>query len=135
MTQYRLFVVFLAAFLIGSAFGAEPLTFPPRDGTHLILPIAVKDGDTIEFYWLVRETRGRLYGINAPETRTRDLTEKAKGLAAKAYLASKLKLGEPCEVKVFGQEKYGGTLIEIFQGGESLNKLMIEAGHAKPYLP
>ena len=50
----------------------------------------VVDGDTIDadidlgFDVVLRDQRVRLYGINTPESRTRDLEEKAKGLAAKA---------------------------------------------------
>ena len=50
----------------------------------------VVDGDTIDvdidlgFSIILKKQRVRLLGINAPESRTRDLVEKEKGLAAKA---------------------------------------------------
>jgi len=53
--------------------------------------IRVVDGDTVDlavdlgFNVKVKE-RFRLFGINAPESRTRDLEEKARGLAAKEAL-------------------------------------------------
>ena len=52
----------------------------------------VVDGDTVDVdidlgfgVWL-REERVRMYGIDTPESRTRDLVEKRYGLAAKAFV-------------------------------------------------
>ena len=58
--------------------------------------IKVVDGDTIDVlidvgFSTYRKERVRLYGINTPECRTRDLKEKEKGLAAKARLKEILK--------------------------------------------
>jgi len=59
--------------------------------------IKVVDGDTVDVdidlgfgVWLKNE-RVRLYGIDTPESRTRDLEEKKFGLAAKARLKELLK--------------------------------------------
>ena len=51
----------------------------------------VVDGDTVDLiidlgFDILHKTRVRLHGINAPESRTRDLEEKEKGLAAKERL-------------------------------------------------
>ena len=58
--------------------------------------IKVVDGDTVDVdidlgfgVWLHKE-RVRLYGIDTPESRTRDLEEKKYGKAASAYLKEKL---------------------------------------------
>ena len=52
----------------------------------------VIDGDTVDVdidlgfgVWLLKE-RVRMYGIDTPESRTRDLEEKKYGLAAKAFV-------------------------------------------------
>ena len=50
--------------------------------------IRVVDGDTVDAlvdlgFSTFKKVRIRMMGINAPESRTRDLEEKAKGLAAK----------------------------------------------------
>ena len=52
----------------------------------------VVDGDTVDVdidlgfgVWLKKE-RVRMYGIDTPESRTRDLEEKKYGLAAKAFV-------------------------------------------------
>ena len=52
----------------------------------------VVDGDTVDvdidlgFSIILRNQRIRLHGIDAPESRTRDLVEKKYGLAAKKFL-------------------------------------------------
>ena len=50
--------------------------------------LRVVDGDTVDVlidvgFSTFRKERVRLYGINTPETRTKDLEEKARGLADK----------------------------------------------------
>lgn len=106
---------------------AKALTFPPRDGWHLVLPVEAIDGDTITFFWVVKDT-GRLHGINAPELKDEG------GPEAKAYL-QKLLPKKPTPAKVHGKEKYGRTLLELFDAADpkSLSEKMIRAGHAKPY--
>ena len=56
--------------------------------TYKISPLKIVDGDTIDAeidlgFDIKVKKRVRFMGINAPESRTRDLEEKAKGLAAK----------------------------------------------------
>ena len=53
--------------------------------------LRVVDGDTVDVlidcgFSTFRKERVRLYGINAPESRTRDKEEKKRGLAAKERL-------------------------------------------------
>jgi endonuclease YncB( thermonuclease family) len=117
---------------------AAPLTFPPREGLHLVLPVEAIDGDTVRFYWLVADV-GRLNGINAPEMKTKE------GPPAKAHLVKLLKLhaNSPCKAKVIRREKYGRALVEIYAndnplehllpGDTTLSQMMIGAGHAKPW--
>ncbi len=61
--------------------------------------IRVIDGDTIDAsidlgfnVWIMK--RIRLYGIDAPESRTRDLEEKKKGIETKEKLQELLKANE-----------------------------------------
>ena len=103
--------------------------------------IRVIDGDTIDALidlgfdvWVKK--RIRLYGIDTPETRTRDLEEKKAGLAAKDRLSE---LMEDCGYKFVlvshGIGKYGRCLGELFIGNsqESVNQTLINEGHAKIY--
>ena len=80
----------------------------------------VVDGDTLDafidlgFNVIVRK-RIRFYGINAPESRTRDLEEKKRGLAAKARLKEVLGQNENKFVlQSHGVGKYGRCLGELF---------------------
>ena len=102
--------------------------------------IRVIDGDTIDALidlgfdvWVKK--RIRLYGINAPESRTRDLSEKEKGLAAKARLLEILTAADDKFVLVsHGVGKYGRCLGELFiESQESVNQMLINEGHAIVY--
>ena len=59
--------------------------------------LRIVDGDTVDVlidcgFSTFRKERVRLYGINAPESRTRDKEEKVRGLAAKARLEELINL-------------------------------------------
>ena len=103
--------------------------------------VKVVDGDTIDALvdlgfntW--KNVRIRMNGMNAPESRTRDLEEKARGLAAKARLKEILKENKNKFILVsHGVGKYGRCLGEIFltMEGDSVNNLLISEGHAVEY--
>lgn len=125
--------------------------------------VSFVDGDTIKvvfhFHGLLVENKIRLLGINAPESRTLDLKEKAKGIAAKKYFETICKtnihnivyiecdkfddfgrvlghvyqiyFGETCpntDAEPFGDSNF------IFKNKKSLNTLMVETGHARPFM-
>ena len=100
------------------------------------------DGDTLDafidlgFNVIVRK-RIRFYGINAPESRTRDLEEKKRGLAAKARLKEMLGQNENKFVlQSHGVGKYGRCLGELFLSygdDKSIQNLLIEEGHGVEY--
>jgi len=98
----------------------------------------VVDGDTIDALvdlgfntW--KKVRIRMMGMNAPESRTRDLEEKKLGLAAKARLIEMLGDGE-FTLQSHGVGKYGRCLGEVFKDTDvSLNKQLIKEGHATEY--
>ena len=77
--------------------------------------------------------RVRLMGINAPESRTRDKEEKARGLAAKDWLKNKFKTDEVIELQSHGKGKFGRILGEFFINGLNINQLMVDNGHAVEY--
>ena len=115
--------------------------------TYKISPLKVVDGDTIDAeidlgFDIKVKKRVRFMGINAPESRTKDLEEKAKGLAAKDRVKQLLEGCENIQLKSHGVGKFGRCLGEIFldkvDGSEkitleSLNELLIKEGHAKEY--
>tara|TARA_R110002012_G_scaffold45353_3_gene120607 strand:- start:4508 stop:4858 length:351 start_codon:yes stop_codon:yes gene_type:complete len=101
----------------------------------------VVDGDTVDALvdlgfdtW--KKVRIRLNGIDAWESRTRDLKEKEKGLAAKKYLIEQI---QSCDNKFVlvshGVGKFGRCLGELFleKDGLSLNEKLITEGHAVRY--
>ena len=98
----------------------------------------VIDGDTIDAYIdlgfdVSVKKRIRFMGINTPESRTRDLEEKARGLAAKDRLKNLLEGANTIQLKSHGVGKYGRCLGEIFLGDTKLNDLLINEGHAVKY--
>ena len=109
--------------------------------------LRVVDGDTIDAeidlgFDIKVKKRVRFMGINAPESRTRDLEEKAKGLAAKDRVKALLDGCKNITLNSQGVGKFGRCLGEIFldtvDGKECLtlanvNELLIKEGHAVEY--
>ena len=103
--------------------------------------LRVVDGDTIDAWvdlgfdtW--KKVRIRMHGINAPESRTRDLEEKKLGLAAKSRLIEMLEENENKFILIsHGVGKFGRCLGEIFleKGQNSVNKQLIWEGHGTEY--
>ena len=119
--------------------------------------IKVLDGDTIDCYIdlgfdLKIKKRVRYMGIDTWESRTRDLEEKKKGLAAKARNKELLEAGT-FKIVSYGTGKFGRVLGEIFvspdavgenavipesvdrnkDGLVSINDILIAEGHAYDY--
>ncbi len=102
----------------------------------------VVDGDTIDLaidlgFDIWYNSRVRFLGINTPESRTRDLEEKKRGLAAKERVKELCPVGSKVQLKTTkdGRGKFGRILGEIFMPGvvQSINQLLIEEGHAVEY--
>ena len=110
----------------------------------------VVDGDTIDCtidlgFHTLKKIRVRMEGINTPESRTRDLEEKERGLAAKARLQEILLYNDNrCVLKVSGLGKYGRALATVFVENLSpvategitlvnVNNQLITEGHAVEY--
>ena len=102
--------------------------------------IRVIDGDTIDAsidlgfdVWV--QKRIRLYGIDAPESRTRDLEEKKKGIETKEKLQQLLDAnGGVFVVRSEGVGKYGRCLGVIIIDGNNINESLVKEGYAKEYL-
>ena len=102
----------------------------------------VVDGDTVDAtidlgFDTWKKIRIRFYGINTPESRTRDLEEKKRGLAAKDRLIEILKANDNKFVlKSYGVGKYGRCLGELFVetlGETSVQETLINEGHGVAY--
>lgn len=108
----------------------------------------VIDGDTIVadvdlgFDTCLKKQKFRLYGINAPESRTRNKAEKVLGLAAKERLIE-LMGGYQTAVdgiefmfKSYDKGKYGRILAEIYNTNnldKSINQQLVDEEHAVSY--
>ena len=105
--------------------------------------LRVVDGDTVDVlidvgFSTFRKERVRLYGINTPECRTRDLKEKEKGLAAKDRLKQILKeFGKKFIIKteIDKKGKFGRILGQIFdlEMESCANDMLVMEGHAVEY--
>jgi len=104
----------------------------------------VVDGDTIDVlidlgFDILFASRVRLAGIDTPESRTKDLKEKALGLESKEYLKKALKDAKSVVIKtekMDSSEKYGRILGWVYINGDtvSLNDMMINDGYAWGYM-
>lgn len=110
--------------------------------------VKVVDGDTVDLlidlgFSIMHKIRVRLYGINTPESRTRDLEEKKLGLAAKERLRELLCVDERSGYNLIlstkERGKYGrylGILYRENLGGDNrmdINQRLITEGHAVEY--
>jgi micrococcal nuclease len=107
--------------------------------------VKVIDGDTVDvdidlgFGVWMKKQRIRLFGIDTPESRTRDLEEKKYGLAAKDYLVGMLDDENGITLKTHkdAEGKFGRILGELWRNtnyaDKSINDYMIEKHHAVAY--
>jgi len=115
---------------------------------YSIANIRVVDGDTVDCdidlgfdSWLHKQ-RIRLFGIDAPETRTKDLVEKQAGLACKKWLETEIMQGQIQGQITLLSEEYdrgkfgrilGSILVTVDGTARNLNDEMLKYGLAKPY--
>ena len=102
--------------------------------------VRVVDGDTVDIvidlgFNLSKKERVRLAGIDTPESRTRDLEEKAMGLEAKDFLTRRLNDGMASGLRVKTEKdgKYGRMLGWIYISETNINKEMVQRGYAWEY--
>ena len=108
--------------------------------------VRVIAGDTVDVdidlgfgVWLHKE-RVRMFGIDTPESRTRDLEEKKYGLAAKKFLTGMLDDEGGIILKTHKDKtgKFGRILGELWRttnyADQSINNYMIDKHHAVMYL-
>lgn len=98
----------------------------------------IVDGDTIDvtldlgFNVKLHNQRCRLAGIDTPESRTKNLEEKALGLKAKERL-KELCIGS-FKIQSLGTGKYGRILaIPYTEDGQDVCEILVNEGHAVEY--
>lgn len=100
---------------------------------------SVYDGDTITIIFPFNgnfyKESCRIYGIDTPEIRTKDLSEKERGMNAKHHVES-LILNKNVYVDFMGREKYGRILAKVYMCDEDcteLSELLIKGGYGCVY--
>ena len=101
----------------------------------------IVDGDTVDvdidlgFGMILSKQRIRLYGIDTPESRTRDKEEKFYGKLAAQFLKDQCKKGSCITLKTYLDKKgkYGRILGEIIVDDVNINQLMVEQHMAVEY--
>ena len=94
----------------------------------------VVDGDTVDVildlgFSILHKCRVRLYGIDTPESRTRDKDEKVRGKLAAKFLQDAIDNGKKVVLRSKLKDskgKYGRVLGEIIVDGININVAMIE---------
>ena len=114
----------------------------PTDFSYRVDKVTkIVDGDTIDVmldlgFDIKYKSRVRLFGIDTPESRTRDKVEKKYGLLSKKFLQEQIKKSKKVTIKTYkGDEtgKFGRILGDVFLNGKSVNSLMCQKGHAVEY--
>ena len=103
----------------------------------------VVDGDTVDLFVhlgfsVTVHERFRLFGINAPESRTRDLAEKKRGLASKTFLTELLEnmTGNLIiRTELDSKGKFGRYLCTLYLDKDeptemNINHEIVSVGHA-----
>ena len=100
----------------------------------------VVDGDTVDAdidlgFNIKFQSRIRLYGIDTPESRTRNLDEKARGKLASKFLEDSIQKASSVKVKtkLDKKGKFGRVLGSIVADDVDLNQAMIDKNLAVKY--
>ena len=100
----------------------------------------VVDGDTVDAEIdcgvdIIYKSRIRLYGIDTPQSRTRNLDEKARGKLASQFIKDKIAEAKLVKVKtkLDKKGKFGRVLGSIIADDLDLNQTMIEKHLAVAY--
>jgi len=103
--------------------------------------VKIVDGDTVDvdvdLGWnvIIRGSSGRirLFGVDTPESRTRDKTEKKFGLLAKKFVEAFMPVGTKVILKTHEKGKYGRYLGDFKVGRKWLCKELLKHHHAVEY--
>ena len=97
--------------------------------TYYAKLVRVIDGDTIvvmidlgHSIWVKRHLR--LLNVDAPETRTKDLEEKKRGIQVRNRLISFLQLRDVMTVQTTSKDSFGRWLANVWVDGLSVNDIV-----------
>jgi len=101
----------------------------------------VVDGDTVDVildlgFDILYKSRVRLFGIDTPESRTRDKDEKARGKMASAFLENAINNGNSVVIQTKLKDskgKFGRVLGDVVVDGVNINQSMVDNHLAVKY--
>jgi len=99
--------------------------------------LSVYDADTctllidVGFDIFLKE-KCRLYGIDTPEIRTKNLREKELGLKARDFVRQ-LILKQTVKIFTYKEGKFGRYLVDIYYDDQKINDVLIDMGYARRY--
>jgi micrococcal nuclease len=104
--------------------------------------VRIIDGDTVDVdidlgfdVWLMKQ-RIRLFGVDTPESRTRDMVEKKFGIMAKNFVKGRLPVASMQVLRTRlddSRGKFGRILGEFVMEDTTLNQLLIITNNGVPY--
>ena len=106
----------------------------PNKGKVWTVILRHLDGDTVQIGSIVDEGTARLLDIDAPETRTKDLAEKARGKVSAARLAELMPVNSVWRTEVNGHDGFDRPLVRFYrEDGKTINQQMLDEGFASDY--
>lgn len=129
--------IFIPACIAIIAATADADAPPPRGITTTAKVVRVLDGDTLDVA-VTTIVRVRIKDCWAPESRTKDLAEKARGIAARDNLKSLLPVDStvtihiPTTGRLMDSLTLERVVADVWKDSDKVADLQIEAGHARP---
>lgn len=121
------YLLLLSIFAI--VFTAETLSYRPD---YIYECIRVIDGDTIVVSRSGRKFKVRFAYIDAPESSQKSFDRIPIGKNSTLYLRNLIE-GKKIKLKIINKDIYGRTIGVVFFKNQSVNKAMVENGHAIYY--
>lgn len=124
-------------FIAGGTAMQTPFTYSrtlPIKGKVWTVVLRHVDGDTVQIGSIVDEGTARLLDIDAPEVRAKTQKERDLADAATARLVELLPVNSVWRTEVGGRDGFGRPLVRfVREDGTTVNRQMIDEGHAKEY--
>lgn len=99
--------------------------------------IDIYDGDSFTAvvnlgYNVTITEKFRVWGVDTPEIRTKDLAEKEEGLEVRNWVRNQL-LGKEVQLSAEKKGKFGRWLVTVCYDKKNLREELIKRDYAKPY--
>lgn len=135
--------MFAIFFVVGSwtddSFAKRPLCYHDENQFNCVEYVDNYDGDTISVnipgvhQFFAERVPVRVYGVDAPERRTRDKCEKVMAERAREFTQEFMLKGRFIELKNIQRDKYFRILADVFVDGRSLGEELLRRRLAVEY--